>query len=126
MAPKRSALRRPTNENTSRPVVRAARPKRNSFTATEAKNEFGRLLERAIQGETVVITKHDTPKAVLISVDEYNARSPQVELATLTAEFNAMFERMQNPKARAAMDKAFHLSSEELGKAAVAAAKKRA
>lgn len=125
MTPKRSAFRRPTKENASRPAVQPARAKRNSFTATEAKNEFGRLLERAIQGETVVITKHDTPKAVLISIDEYNARSPQAELASLTAEFDAMFERMQTEKARAALDEAFHSTPEQLGRAAVAAVRKR-
>src|SRR5262245_20157112 len=35
-----------------------------SIPATDAKNEFGRILEKAIQGGTVVITKHDVPKAV--------------------------------------------------------------
>ena len=40
-----------------------------SYTATEAKNEFGRVLGQAIQGTTVLITKHDTPRAVLISID---------------------------------------------------------
>ena len=44
-----------------------------SFTATEAKNEFGRLLEKAILGDVVVITRHDAPKAVLISIEEFNA-----------------------------------------------------
>src|ERR1039458_1854479 len=53
-----------------------------SFTATEVKNEFGRILEKAIQGETVVITKHDSPKAVLISVDQFNAlkHAPEFKL----------------------------------------------
>ena len=46
-----------------------------SFTATEVKNEFGRILEKAIQGETVVITKHHAAKAVLISVDQFNAQA---------------------------------------------------
>ena len=41
---------------------------RLTVTATEAKNSFGPLLEIAIQGSSVVITKHDRPKAVLISV----------------------------------------------------------
>jgi prevent-host-death family protein len=42
----------------------------DSFTATQAKNEFGRILERVIRGETVVITRHDAPKAVLISMED--------------------------------------------------------
>lgn len=86
------------------------RGKRASFTATEAKNEFGRLLERAIQGDSIVITRHDAPKAVLISIDEYRAlkNSPDLKLDALTAEFDAMFERMQTAKSRAAMDAGFH------------------
>ena len=105
----------------------ASSAKRASFTATEAKNEFGELLERAIRGEAVVITKHETPKAVLISMDKYNAlrAAPELKLDDLTAEFDAMFERMQTPKARAAVRDLFRSSPEELGKAAVAAARKR-
>src|SRR5262249_50094405 len=47
----------------------------SSVTASEAKSEFGRVLELAIQGRAVVITKHDAPKAVLISVENFNALS---------------------------------------------------
>ena len=45
------------------------------ISATDAKNEFGSLLERVIQGAAVVITKRDAPKAVLISIDEFDALS---------------------------------------------------
>src|SRR6059058_549636 len=60
-------------------------------TATEAKNKFGRLLERAMQGGVVVITKHDAPKAVLISMDEYTAlaSAPESRINTLSAECDA-------------------------------------
>ena len=94
-----------------------------SVTATEAKAEFGRVLDLAIQGGAVVITKHETPKAVLISVDEFNALAQErsATLDTLTAEFDAMLARMQTPAARAAMEAAFDASPERLGKAAVAA-----
>ena len=97
-----------------------------SFTATEAKNEFGRLLERAIQGETVVITKHDAPKAVLISLEQFNAlqNAPELKLNTLSGEFDALLARMQGPKPRAAMKAAFSSSPEQLGKAAVSATRK--
>lgn len=96
-------------------------------TATEAKNSFGLLLEKAIQGDVVVITKHDSPKAVLISVDEYAALSgaPQAQIDSLSAEFDAMLHRMQRPGARRAMQNAFHASPKQLGRAAVAAARKR-
>ncbi len=98
-----------------------------SVTATEAKNAFGRLLEKAMQGGVVVITKHDAPKAVLISMDEYTALSNASEsrINGLSAEFDFLLRRMQGPKARSAMKRAFHASPRQLGKAAVAAARRR-
>ena len=97
-----------------------------SFTATKVKNEFGRILEKAIQGETVVITKHDSPKAVLISVDQFNSlkHAPELKLDTLSSEFDALLARMQSSKARTAMKAAFSSSPQQLGKAAVLAARK--
>jgi prevent-host-death family protein len=99
-----------------------------AISATEAKNEFGRILERVIQGAKVVITKHDSPKAVLISIDEFNALSNAhtAELETLSEEFDGLLARMQTPAARAGMNAAYHATPKELGKAAVAAARKRA
>ena len=43
--------------------------KTTSVSATQAKNEFALVLERAIQGEKIVITKHDVPKAVMLSIE---------------------------------------------------------
>ena len=99
-----------------------------SVSATKAKNEFGRILETVIQGAKVVITKHDSPKAVLISMDEFNALSNahQAELGALSEEFDGLLRGMQTPAARAGMNAAFHATPKELGKAAVAAARKRA
>ena len=98
-----------------------------SYTATDAKNEFGRVLEMAMQGGAVVITKHDDPKAVLISVDEFNAlsRARETRLDSLTDQFDALLARMQTPDARAAMRSAFEASPRRLGQAAVAATRKR-
>jgi prevent-host-death family protein len=102
-------------------------PEAVSISATDAKNEFGRILEKVIRGGTVVITKRDAPKAVLISVDEFNAlsRAHRVELDTLSGEFDALLARMQRPAARAGMKTAFDASPKQLGQAAVAAARKR-
>jgi prevent-host-death family protein len=99
----------------------------SSITATEAKNEFGRILEKAIKGGTVVITKHDAAKAVLISVDHFNAlsRAGRIKLDTLIDEFDSLLDRMQTPAAHAGMKAAFEASPRQLGKAAVAAARKR-
>lgn len=99
-----------------------------AISATEAKNEFGRILEMVIQGGKVVITKHDSPKAVLISMDEFNTLSNahKAELETLSEEFDRLLARMQTPEARSGMNAAFHATPKELGKAALAASRKRA
>jgi prevent-host-death family protein len=98
------------------------------ISATDAKNGFGRILETVIRGGRVVIAKHDSPKAVLISMDEFNALSNarRAELETLSEEFDRLLARMQTPAARASMNAAFHATPKELGKAAVGAARKRA
>ena len=100
---------------------------RASYTATQAKNEFGHLLEQAIHGTTVVITKHDSPRAVLISVDQFESlqQAPQTKLNALSGQFDALLERMQTPAARSGMAAAFNASPKQLGKAAVKAARKR-
>lgn len=99
----------------------------SSVTASDAKSEFGRVLEMAVQGGAVVITKHDAPKAVLISVENFNALSGAAEakLDTLNREFDALLARMQTPKARRGMKTAFAASGKQLGKTAVAAARAR-
>ena len=99
----------------------------STVTATLAKREFGGVLERVIRGERVVITKHDAPKAVLLSVDEFEAlaRAAARPLDALSDEFDALLARMQAPKARAGMKAAFKASPKELGKAAVAAVRMR-
>lgn len=106
---------------------RAAHGNTATFTATEAKNGFGRVFEKAIQGYMVIITKHDAPKAVLMSIDEFNSlsRVPESKIDTLTAQFDSLLAGMQGPRARRAMDDAFHAGSKQLGRAAVAAARKR-
>src|SRR2546430_2503275 len=99
----------------------------STVTATDVKNEFGRILEKVIQGGIVVITKHDEPKAVLISVREFNAltNANRMKLDTLSGEFDALLARMQTPAARSGMKAAFDASPKQLGKAAVAVARKR-
>ena len=99
-----------------------------TVTATEAQNEFGRVFDSAVRDQVVVITKHNTPRVVLLSIDRYNAlvAARAAALDTLTSEFDALLERMQSPTARAGMERAFNASSRELGEAAVAEAKPRA
>jgi prevent-host-death family protein len=106
---------------------RGERVEASAVTATEAKKQFARILEDVLRGAAVVITKHDAPKAILLSVDEFTALTKTADstLDTLTAEFDALYARMQTPRARAAMQAAFEASPPALGRAAVAAARRR-
>jgi len=99
----------------------------SSFTATDAKKQFGQVLELVLRGGVVVITKHDAPKAIVLSMDEFNALTQVAEsrLDSLSAGFDAMLARMQTPRTRAGMKTAFGASPKELGRAAVTAARKR-
>jgi antitoxin Phd len=98
-----------------------------AVAATRLKNEFGTVLEQAVRGGAVAITRHDTPKAVLISYDEFRAlvkdRTPS--LNDLSAEYDVLLARMQTPKSRKGMQAAFNAAPTELGRAAVKVARKR-
>ena len=123
----------PSNAARQREPVPAFRNRRgepveaSSVTATDAKKQFGRVLEMVLRGGAVVITKHDAPKAILLSVDEFNAltRTTETKLDSLCADFDAMLARMQTPRARSGMQAAFGASPKALGRAAVTAARKR-
>jgi prevent-host-death family protein len=97
-----------------------------SFTATGAKNEFGRVLQKAAQG-IVVITRHDEPEAVVLSFDEFKdlADAREISLEKLRSEFDALLAKMQAPEARKGMKAAFDATPARMGEAAVAAARKR-
>ncbi len=97
-----------------------------AFSATDAKNEFGQLLALAVEQGGVAITRHDSPKAVLLGIEEYQrlVDAGAQALAALTSEFDALLEGMQTPRARKAMAATFEASPARLGKAAVAAAKR--
>ena len=96
-----------------------------SVPATRFKNEFGAIFEQAALGGAVAITKHNTPKAVLLSYAEFQAltRSSSPVLDELEDEFDALLAGMQTPGAKAALAAAFDASPEELGRAAVKAAR---
>ncbi len=98
-----------------------------TVTASRFKNEFGANFEKAALGGAVAITKHDTPKAVILSYAEFEAlvklRSPAID--ELDAQFDELLARMQSPKARKGMAAAFSASPAKLGRAAVKAAGKK-
>ncbi len=99
-----------------------------TMKATKAKNQMGQMLETVMQGGVVLITKHETPKAAVISIEEYErlSRAAEARLDALSSEFDALFDRMQTPEARAAMQAAFDASPEQLAQAALEFARKRA
>lgn len=98
-----------------------------TVTATEAKTRFGPLLETAIRGGAVVITKHDTPKAVLLSMAEFEALggSRPPDLNALSDEFNGLLARLQTPGNRNALKSAFEATPKELGRLAAANQRRR-
>ncbi len=95
-----------------------------SIASTDAKNTFGTILDRVVGGGPVAITRHDSPRAVLISFEEFQslARARTQGLDALDAEFDGLLERMQAPKARKGMAAAFDATPAALGRAAVKAA----
>lgn len=95
--------------------------------ATRVKNEFGKILDKATRGGAIAITRHDTPRAVLLDYDEFESlvRARTTTLDDLTAEFDSLLDRMQTNKSRRAMNSAFHAAPPELGRAAIKASRKR-
>ena len=61
-----------------------------SVTALEAKTRFGALLERAANGEEIVITKHDKPVARLVPEGRTNLQS----MRTAAKAIHALRERI--------------------------------
>jgi prevent-host-death family protein len=93
-------------------------------SASDAKN-VGRILDFVATAGGVTITRRRTPLAVVIPVETY-ARLLAAEenvLDTLTSEFDALLERMQQPGMAEAMERAFRMSPAQLGTAAVAQAR---
>jgi antitoxin Phd len=93
----------------------------STVSATEAKNNFGAVLDRVLSEGRVSITKHDEVRAVILSLPEYEALVEKREdsLDSLSREFDALVERMQTPKARSAGRALFDATPQRLGRAAV-------
>jgi antitoxin Phd len=96
-----------------------------TVAATRFKNEFGAIFEQATLNGAIAITKHNTPKAVLLSYAEFQAltRASSPVLDELTEQFDRLLEGMQSQRSKAAMAEAFKATPEQLGRAAVKAAR---
>ena len=97
-----------------------------TVAATKVKNEFGSILEQASHSGAVAITRHDAPKAVLLSYQEFqalvNRRSPALD--HLANEFDALLDHMQTAKAKRGANIAFRATPKKLAQAALIAARK--
>lgn len=96
--------------------------------ATEAQNAFGQVLDAVAGGQVVAVTRHNAVRAVVVPVDRYRQRVAHEAgtLEALGARFEALYARMQDSGVRAATAEGVDASPEEMGRAAVAAARRRA
>jgi len=94
--------------------------------ASRLKNAPGAIVDQAVAGHPVVITKHDAPRAVILSFDDFEAlaRAREPGLEVLEARFEALLAGMQKPEAKRAVRAALDAAPEALGRAAVAGARK--
>ena len=97
-----------------------------AVAATKVKNEFGTMLDKATRDGAVAITRHDTPRAVLLSYEEFEslAQARSRNLDSLSNEFDELLKTLQRPKVKKAMKTAFDAAPAELGRNAVNAAAK--
>jgi prevent-host-death family protein len=97
-----------------------------SFTITEFKERAREVIDLVVDHQAVAILRHKTPEAVLISAKDYvefmQLRRERLNL--LTQRYDQMVARMQTPEAAAGVDALFNATPEDLGRAAVAAAKR--
>ena len=114
-------------QNPTSPAPRVA--EMPTITATELKNATADVFEQVAARRAVAITRHDKPRAVLLSVEQYDALTGQQNpdwLEKLHEEYRGMLDRMQGPEQRAAAEKLFKATPEELGEAALWAAQQKA
>jgi prevent-host-death family protein len=99
----------------------------SAVTATEAKNNFGALLDNVIERGRIAITKHDEVSAVVLSRREYEllVKNQHDPLRALSQEFEGLVQRMQGPIARKAGRVLFDATPARLSRAAVARARRR-
>jgi prevent-host-death family protein len=97
-----------------------------TIPSTEAQNEFGRVLDQAAAGQDIAIARHNVVRAVLVSVDRYRelAGPEAAGLESLASRFDELYASMQTAAVREATARAFRAPPEEMGRAAVAAARR--
>ena len=96
-----------------------------SIPASRLKNAPGSIVDQAAAGRPVVINKHGAKRVVILSFDDFEglARARDPGLGALEARFDALLDGMQTPASKRGAAAAFAATPEELGRAAVAAAR---
>jgi len=99
-----------------------------TISATELKNSTADVFEQVAAKQAIAITRHEKPRAILLSVEQYETLTGQQPewLEKLHEEYRGMLERMQGPEQRAGAEKLFRATPEELGQAALWAAQQKA
>ncbi len=97
-----------------------------SVSATLLKNKSGTIVEEAVRGGAVAITRHEVPRAILISVEEFTSLMDERSnrLDALSGEFDGLLAKMQKAGVKKGLAAAFNASPQTLGRAAVKAARK--
>jgi prevent-host-death family protein len=94
------------------------------FTRTELAGELPKVSRAVVAQGEVVITAHNKPELVLMTVERYlqlqEANRPS--LGQLNQEFEDLFQAMQSPESCDGAMAAFAMSGEEIGKIALRAA----
>lgn len=93
-------------------------------SATDAQNNFGRVLSQVARQGAIFIEKYDRPTAVVLSVERYRelTATDKSELEELTREFDELLAHMQTDEAGTGTNRLFEMETEELGEAAVSGA----
>lgn len=96
-----------------------------TVSATKLVGGMQKVTSTVMSHGAIVVTRHDEPTMVLMSIDRYLKleRAAEPNLDILTRQFDDMFARMQGAQASQAMEDAFAMPPAELGQAAVRAAK---
>ncbi len=92
-----------------------------SVSATELKNSTADVFDLVATRQAVAIRRHDKPRAVLLSMDAYEALTGQEPdwLDGLRQQYRGMLEKMQSPEQKEAALRLFEATPQELGEAAL-------
>ena len=115
--------------NSRVPVYRPTVESLSRVFATDLKNSVAKVFDAVAAKGAIAITRHDKPRAILLSLEEFEALAPpepEVDLTALRQKYQDMVKEMQSPEQKAAAEAAFNAADEELGAVAFEAMKKRA